>query len=284
MEEFLKQVRALLPWLPESLVMTYANSFSKDQNADIALSEVRASEDYEQFFPKNKRTDGTVRLSESDYAAVKESYGLTIADYGINPDYFENTFATLIEKGISPNTFRQRVATASDGITQNIPAVKEYYAANFAMDLSDESILASVIDPDVGQAIIEGRITAAQIGAEAGVRGFELNASEVQALERAGLTQGQARELFAVAEAEVPRLANLTRRFTPDEPVTEEVTPEGLVQKPGYDIEEFVQAKVFGSAEEIERQRKLEAQELSEFAPETGAARTGRRITGLTEV
>jgi hypothetical protein len=284
-EEFLKEVRVLLPWLPESLVMTYANSYATNQNTDIALAEVRATEEYEQFFPKNKRPDGTVRLSESDYAAVKESYGLTVSDYGINPDYFENTFATLIEKGISPNTFRQRVATASEGIMQNIPAVKDYYAANFAMDLTDESILASVIDPDVGQAIIEGRITAAQIGAEAGARGFELNAQEVQALERAGLTQSQAREFFAVAEREVPRLANLTRKFKAEEPVTVEevLTPEGLVERPGYDIEEFVQAKVFGSAEEIERLRKLEAQEISEFTPQTGAARTGRRVTGLTE-
>ena len=47
----------------------------------------------------------------------------------------ENTFATLIEKGISPNTFRQRVATASEGILQNIPAVKDYYASNFEINL-----------------------------------------------------------------------------------------------------------------------------------------------------
>ena len=105
MEQFLQEVRALLPWLPESLIKVYADAFSESQNADQALAEVRASEDYEQFYPKNKREDGTVRLSESDYAAVKESFGLTIQDYGMNPDYFENTFATLIEKGISPNTF-----------------------------------------------------------------------------------------------------------------------------------------------------------------------------------
>ena len=78
MEQFLQEVRALLPWLPESLIKVYADAFSESQNADQALAEVRASEDYEQFYPKNKREDGTVRLSESDYAAVKESFGLTI--------------------------------------------------------------------------------------------------------------------------------------------------------------------------------------------------------------
>jgi len=36
MEQFLNEVRTLLPWLPESLVRVYADSFSKNQNADIA--------------------------------------------------------------------------------------------------------------------------------------------------------------------------------------------------------------------------------------------------------
>ena len=284
MEQFLQEARALLPWLPESLIQIYANSFAETQNKDIAIAEVRASEDYETYFPKNKRDDGTVRLSESDYASVKESYGLTIEDYGMNKDYFENTFATLIEKGISPNEFRQRVASASDGITQNIPAVREYYATNFNLDLNDNQILASVIDPDIGQAIIEGRITQAQIGGEAQARGFNLNADEVQALERAGLTQAQARQLFAAAEQEVPRLATLARRFEPESiDETETVTPGGLTEREGYDIEEFVEAQVFGSAEEKERERRLQAQEESLSSPIGGAARKGGRVTGLTQ-
>ena len=284
MEEFLKEARALLPWLPESLIRIYATAYSENQNSDVALSAVRQSEEYETYFPKNIRIDGTIRLSESDYASVKESYGLTIEDYGMNKDYFENTFATLIEKGISPNEFRQRVASASDGITQNIPAVREYYATNFNLDLNDNQILASVIDPDIGQAIIEGRITQAQIGGEAQARGFNLNADEVQALERAGLTQAQARQLFAAAEQEVPRLATLARRFEPESiDETETVTPGGLTEREGYDIEEFVEAQVFGSAAEKERVRRLQAQEESLSSPIGGAARKGGRVTGLTQ-
>ena len=335
MEEFLKEARALLPWLPESLIRIYATAYSENQNSDVALSAVRQSEEYETYFPKNIRIDGTIRLSESDYASVKESYGLTIEDYGMNKDYFENTFATLIEKGISPNEFRQRVASASDGITQNIPAVREYYATNFNLDLNDNQILASVIDPDIGQAIIEGRITQAQIGGEAQARGFNLNADEVQALERAGLTQAQARQLFAAAETEVPRLANLQRRFErrtreitlPDDfpisggetiivdiPLDENFggrlgiepwfgyeggydqwvadgspanwrnkTDEGLISRPGYSIEEYIQETVFGSAEQKRRRKKLLSEQASASSPIGGAARRGGRVTGLTQ-
>ena len=335
MEQFLQEARALLPWLPESLIQIYANSFAETQNKDIAIAEVRASEDYETYFPKNKRDDGTVRLSESDYASVKESYGLTIEDYGMNKDYFENTFATLIEKGGSPNEFRQRVETASAGILQNIPAVKDYYSTNFGMNLNDNQILASIIDPDIGQSIIEGKITAAQIGGEGQARGFDLSAEEVQALERAGLTQAQARQLFSAAETEVPRLANLQRRFErrtreitlPDDfpisggetiivdiPLDENFggrlgiepwfgyeggydqwvadgspanwrnkTDEGLISRPGYSIEEYIQETVFGSAEQKRRRKKLLSEQASASSPIGGAARRGGRVTGLTQ-
>ena len=284
MDEFLRQARALLPWLPETLIQTYADSFAETQNADIAIAEVRKSPEYAQAFPKNIRDDGTVRLSEQDYAAVKESFGLTLEDYGLNPEYFQDTFADLIEVGVAPNEFRARVEAARSGIVENVPAVKEYYRNNFGMELNDNQIFASIIDPAVGEAIIEGRITQAQIGGEAAARGFALSPEETQALERAGLTQSQARQLFAQAEAEVPRLAALSRRFQPEDvSVTEEVTPEGLVDRPGFAVEEFVQAQVFGSAEERERIKKLEAQEESEFTPTTGAVRRGRRVLGLVE-
>jgi len=283
MDEFLRQARALLPWLPETLIQTYADSFAETQNADIAIAEVRKSPEYAQVFPKNIRDDGTVRLSEQDYAAVKESFGLTLEDYGLNPEYFQGTFADLIEVGVAPNEFRARVEAARSGIVENVPAVKEYYRTNFGMDLNDNQIFASIIDPAVGDAIIEGRITQAQIGGEAAARGFALSPEETQALERAGLTQSQARQLFAQAEAEVPRLAELTRRFQPEAVEEPGMTPEGLVERPDYDIEEFIQAQVFGSAEERERIQRLQAQEESEFTPTTGALRAGRRVRGLVE-
>jgi len=283
MDEFLRQARALLPWLPETLIQTYADSFAETQNADIAIAEVRKSPEYAQVFPKNIRDDGTVRLSEQDYAAVKESFGLTLEDYGLNPEYFQDTFADLIEVGVAPNEFRARVEAARSGIVENVPAVKEYYRTNFGMDLNDNQIFASIIDPAVGEAIIEGRITQAQIGGEAAARGFALSPEETQALERAGLTQSQARQLFAQAEAEVPRLAELTRRFQPEAVEEPGMTPEGLVERPNYDIEEFIQAQVFGSAEERERIQRLQAQEESEFTPTTGALRAGRRVRGLVE-
>ena len=56
-----------------------------------------------------------------------------------------------------------------------------------------------------------------------------------------------------------------------------------MTEREGYDIEEFVEAQVFGSAEEKERVRRLQAQEESLSSPIGGAARKGGRVTGLTQ-
>ena len=270
MDEFLRQARALLPWLPESLIRIYADSFAETQNRDIAIAEVRKSPEYNAVYPGNIRDDGTVRLSEQDYSAVKESYGLTLEDYGLNTEYFSNTFTKLIEAGVSPNEFRARIESARSGIVENVPAVKEYYSQNFGLDLNDNQIFASIIDPDVGQAILEGRITQAQIGGEAQAWGFQLSRDEAQALERAGLSQAQARQLFTTAQTELPRLQELQARG-------------GVEQPEEFTLEQFTQAAVFQSPEELEQIRLLEAEEASRFAPVGGLARRGRRVTGLVE-
>ena len=48
-------------------------------------------------------------------------------------------------------------------------------------------------------------------------------------------------------------------------------------------LEEFTEAAVFQSPEELEEIRRLEREEESRFAPVGGAARQGRRVTGLIE-
>ena len=50
-----------------------------------------------------------------------------------------------------------------------------------------------------------------------------------------------------------------------------------------FTLEEFTEAAVFQSPEELEELRILEREEESRFSPTGGAARRGRRVTGLVE-
>ena len=136
--------------------------------------------------------------------------------------------------------------------------------------MTPEAIFVGALDPTVGEEIVAGRITTAQIGGEAARAGFEITGDFAQRLQRAGISQAQARQLFTSAQAELPRLQELQARG-------------GVEQPEQFTLEQFTEAAVFQSPEELEEIRQLEAEEQSRFTPIGGAARRGRRVTGLVE-
>ena len=141
MANFKEEVKVLYPFLPDGLVDLFVEKYIDfDKNINLALNAVRADANYDNYFPGNKRADGSVRLSEAEYGSVVDSYKDDLRKFGINPDLFTNNFQQLIEGDVSPTEFQSRLNTVYSGIEQNIPEVKEYYATNFGIDLSDESI------------------------------------------------------------------------------------------------------------------------------------------------
>lgn len=273
MADFLTEAKALYPFLPEGLLTLFQEKYVEfDKNIDLALGAVRQDTQYDNYFPGNKRADGSIRISEVEYGAVIESYKDSLSKFGVNPDVFADNFGQLIEGDVSPTEFQSRLNTVYSGIEQNIPEVKEYYATNFGIDLSEESIFAAAVDTTVGDAILEGRITQAQIAGEATTRGMSLPQAELEKLQRFGVTQQDARQIFQAAQQEVPRLQQLQRRGG------RAVSEEDI-----FELEEFTEAGVYKDPEEIEQIKMLEAEEKSRFSPIGGAARRGGRVTGLTQ-
>ena len=125
------------------------------------------------------------------------------------------------------------------------------------------------LDPSIGEEIVSGRITAAQIGGEATRAGFAITRTEAEGLRQAGLTQQQARQLYSAAQKDLPRLRDIQQRVEPD---AEQLS-----------LEQFTQAVVFQDADVLDDIRRLEAEETSMFTPQVGAARRGARVTGLQE-
>ena len=50
-----------------------------------------------------------------------------------------------------------------------------------------------------------------------------------------------------------------------------------------FDVEDFTEAAVFRTPDQLEEIRILEAEEETRFTPLTGPARRGGRVTGLTQ-
>ena len=274
MATYAELAQSLYPNMPPDVLALFASEWSRTGDPQVAIAEVRRSDVYEIAFPGNKRPDGTVKFDEVTYTGLKESYIGTLAEYGIprntSVDLLTDRFTGLIEGEVSAREFAQRVDAVYQGIQENIPEVTEVYRENFGLELTPEAIFVGALDPTVGEEIVAGRITTAQIGGEAARAGFEITGDFAQRLQRAGISQAQARQLFISAQSELPRLQELQTR--------------GGVETPDQiSLEEFTEAAVFQSPEELEEIRQLEAEEASRFAPVGGAARRGARVTGLTE-
>ena len=274
MEELLQKARALYPGLPDSFIQLFVNYWKNTGDAQQAISQTRQDPQYDNIFPGNKTERGQIRYDEVTYFALEDSYIGTLAEYGIpratSINILQDRFVNLLENEVSANEFQQRVAAVYRGIQENIPQVQQFYADNFDINLDEQSIFLGALDPTVGEDIVSGKITAAQIGGEARRAGFTISLEEAQRIQRSGLSQQEARRLFTQAQTEIPRIQELQTRGG-REPVEE------------FGLEQFTEAAVFQSPEELEEIRRLEREEQSRFTPIGGAARQGRRVTGLVE-
>ena len=275
MATYAELAQSLYPNMPPDVLALFSSEWARTGDPQVAIAEVRRSDAYEIAFPGNKRPDGTVKFDEVTYTGLKESYIGTLQEYGIprntSVDLLTDRFTGLIEGEVSAREFAQRIDATFQGIQENIPEVQTYYRENFGLDLTPEAIFIGALDPTVGEEIVAGRITTAQIGGEAARAGFSITGDLAQRLQRAGVTQAQARQIFTSAEAQLPQLQELQAQ-------------RGVQQEQRIGLTEFTEAAVFQSPEELGQIRRLQEEQASEFAPTTGAARTGRRVSGLTEL
>ena len=267
--------QSLYPNMPADVLALFSSEWARTGDPQVAIAEVRRSPVYEIAFPGNKRPDGTVKFDEVTYTGLKESYIGTLQEYGIprntSVDLLTDRFTGLIEGEVSAREFAQRIDATFQGIQENIPEVQSFYRDNFDLDLTPEAIFIGALDPAVGEEIVAGRITTAQIGGEAARAGFSITGDLAQRLQRAGVTQAQARQIFTSAEAQLPQLQDLQAQ-------------RGVETSEQFGLEDFTEAAVFQSPEELQQIQRLRGEQASEFAPTTGAARTGRRVSGLTEL
>lgn len=268
------------PWMPPALIDAWFNEYLDAGGADVpgaavaAANMIRQDQQYrslyDHFFPGNRRDDGSLRLSETNYRSRIDTYEDVLLGVGVNPDAFDQMFPGLISGDVGEAEFTQRVESMYERVIEAAPSIREYYAANYALDMTDAAIIASFLDPDVGNAILNRTMAISEIGGEASSRGFRVNLDLATRLEQAGVTQDQAQDLFGAAAMDVPALNVLAARHAdPDD---------------DFDINEFTQAAIFDDPVQRRRMRRMVAQERATFS-DIGATYGRNRqglITGLT--
>ena len=134
--------------------------------------------------------------------------------------------------------------------------------------MTDSALLASALDPSVGENILKKNISVAQIGAEASAKAFDITLQESERLYQLGVTGSKAAQLFSQAETLLGQVQSLA-------------AAQGRQQ---LGISEYLQAEAFGSPQQQQRFRNILAQQATESAAVLGARRTQQgAVTGLTE-
>lgn len=267
------------PWMPTELWVIWLEGYIEaggagNPNAEaLATAGMRSDPSYDEYFPGNRRDDGSLRLDEATYFNNMAAFRETVEGLNINPDLFGDEYVALIEGDVSPAEFGQRANALYDRVINQGDAIREWYARIQGIDMTTSAILASLMSENVENAILNREITMAEIGGEAAMRNFDLAEQFVEALAASGVDRGEAQALFGSAERMVPLLTRMAARHgDPDD---------------DFDIYEFVEAEEFQNAQQVNRMMRLQAQEASSFTG--GAAIDIRRsqqggLTGLTEI
>lgn len=264
--------------LPDELLDIYVTAFVESGNdAQQAIQAVRTSNTYQNFYPGNLNPDGiTTKYTEAEYTQVVDGYKRKFEAIGINPDIVLTNARTkqLIENIVSPDELGTRVNTVYTNILSGIPAVKEYYQRNFGRTLTDEEIIASAIDPQIGQQIVSGTISArdvvaqnvvrAQIGGQALLAGTDISIEAVEALRQQGLDPQSARQAFNQVQ-NIQQQALAQGRDIPD-------------------VQDIVEGLELGDVEDFRQVSNILRQQLAGSSIQAGARTTqAGAVTGLIE-
>lgn len=261
-------------WLDgTNLAAVWLDAYIETGSGQLALETVRRDPSYDAIFPGNRREDGSLRYGEADYLGRIEAYGDALLAIDINPDMFYSKFPDLITGLVSPSEFASRVNAVYERVLSSTEEIRNYYATEYGFDMSDQGIIASILDPDIGDAIVTRQIAMSEVGGSAAAKNFQIGTTFVEKLVNYGLdSRDEAQDYFAAAEEIIPAIGVLAKRHAdPDDT---------------FDLEEFSNAQLFGDPEQRRRMRRLIAQERASFQGDsalTFAADQRGSLTGLTE-
>jgi hypothetical protein len=275
-----EQAGQLVPFMRNkgNLLQIYVDTWAETGNDQLALQAVRDSDEYETYFPGNTRIDPStgqgsgIRYTEAQYTALTDAYDRAFIEAGLNPDVFREAevYPALVAGDVGSEELTFRINSARQAFVDNPLAeeVRAYYAQNFDIEMTDSALLASALDPSVGENILKKNISVAQIGAEASAKAFDITLQESERLYQLGVTGSKAAQLFSQAETLLGQVQSLA-------------AAQGRQQ---LGISEYLQAEAFGSPQQQQRFRNILAQQATESAAVLGARRTQQgAVTGLTE-
>jgi len=247
--------------------------FITNQGMDqsTALLELQTTDEWKQRFSANETRlkQGLPVLSPADYLATEASYKDVMIKAGLPASVINDVgyLGQLIAKDVSPVEVQQRVDAARTALNAEDPFVKQQLQAQFGLTAGD--LTMHLLDPAVASNIIQQKVTAAQIGAEAEKQNTDISAQNAQALAAQGVTQAQAQQGFMAIGQQLPATQTLAQRYS--------------ALAPQQGVGGALQASVFGTAGGAQAEQQLQRLKTQEVAAFSGSSGAGKGSLGISD-
>lgn len=247
-----------------SLVTPLKDMITSNVSPSEFTLRLRETEAYKKRFSANEARikNGLRALSESEYIRNEDAYQEVMRRRGLPPEYYakgdlgvQKGFEALLAGDVSSTELEDRIVTAQDRVINANPEIaatlKQFYP-----NISNGDILAYALDPANAINQIKRKVTAAEIGAAAGIYGLSATVGRAEQLAASGVNEAMAQQGFKTISQGQPRGGVLAQYYKQD-PYTQETAEQEYFGLTG--------------AREAEMQRKkLTSLEKATFGGQTG--------------
>ena len=212
---------------------------------------------------------GLPPLDTATYLATEQQYKQVMQRAGLPAAAIDNAYiGNLMAVDVSPAEVQQRIDAATTAVTAEDPYVKQQLNQ---MGLGTGDMVLHLLDPSLASNVIQQKVTAAQIGAEAQRQGLGTSQDYAMQLAAQGVTQGQAAQGFTSIAQQQLATQSLASRYA------------------GYgdagSVGQSLQNATFGTnaggetpAQAEQRLKLLQTQEASSFGGSAGATTQGQSL------
>jgi hypothetical protein len=222
--------------------------------------QLQETEEYKTRFKANEdRIKKGLRVLEpSDYLNIEDDYRQILRAYGLRQFDTDAYVQQFISNDISTTELSNRVVTAVQRVQNADPAIlatlRGYYG------ISDNDLVAYVLDPNQQFQKIERQVAAAEIGAAAGLQGLTAGVTVAEQLAAQGVTKAQAQKGYATIADILPTAEKLSDIY------------KGTLDE--YRQSEAEQ-EIFNTLASAQRKRRaLAEREIATFAGGSGLSKT----------
>jgi len=222
--------------------------------------QLQESEEYKTRFKANQDRikKGLRVLDPGDYLNLEDDYRQILRAYGLKAFDTDAYVQQFIANDIATTELSNRVVTAVQRVQNADPAILTTLRSFYG--ISDNDLVAYVLDPNQQFQKIERQVAAAEIGAAAGLQGISTGVSVAEQLAAQGVTKAQAQKGYSTIADILPTSEKLS----------------GIYDKalPSYGLAEAEQ-EVFNTLASAQRKRRaLAEREIAEFSGASGSSKS----------